>query len=354
MKIPFIPTLSFCCLAIIASASADIVLLNNGQTLEGKIMFESDTHYTLEVQVSKGIKDEKQILKSEVKSITKQEPDNLKFTELKGLVPVPDLVGVIEYEMRIKKLTDFINEFPSSKKLEEVRKIQELLKSELEVVRAGGFKYSGQLIKADEYLSNAYAYDESIISQKINRDINNRNLLGALRLFSDYELKFSEGKSRVDIVPKIKQVLQIYKTNLSESLSGYDDRIKAREVGLARMTEDDRQRTEKALEEQAENLKEKLNREKTLKVTWVTPDENYKDSMVEALRQVENEIKRLDAPPKFILTATQPKEEAYRDAWNQLPGASVEDQKKILDNLKRDRMPEYYLEKLRTRLSPKQ
>jgi len=353
MKTPFIPILSFCCLAILAPASADIIFLNNGKSVEGKIMYESDTHYILEVQVSKGIKDEKQILKSELKSITKQDPDVLEFAELKGLLPTPDLVGVMDYEMRIKKLTDFINDFPASKKLEEARKMQELLKSELEVVRVGGIKFSGKLIKADEYLSNAYAYDESIISQKITRDINNRNLLGALRLFSDYEIKFSEGKSRVDIIPKIKQVLQIYKTNLSESLSGYDDRIKAREAGLERMTEDDRQKTEKALEDQAEELKERFDREKSLKFTWITPDENYKESMMDAMRQVEVEIKRLDSPPKTTLTVVLPKEEAYREAWNQLPGASVEDQKKILDNLKRDRMPEYYLEKLRARVTPK-
>ncbi len=313
-------------------------------------MLESDTHYTLEVQVSKGIKDEKQILKSEVKSITKQDPDVLAFAELTGLVPMPDLVGVMEYEMRIKKLTDFINDFPTSKKLQEAQKMQELLKSELEVVRAGGIKLSGNMIKADDYLSNAYAYDESILSQKINRDINNRNLLGALRLFSDYEMKFSEGKSRADIIPKIKQILQVYKKNLSESLSGFDDRIKAREAGLARMTQDERMRTEEALEEQAVNLKARFDREKSLKLPWVTPDENLKESMTEALSQVENEMKRLDAPPKNQIKAALPKEEAYREAWNQLPSASLIDQKTILDNLKRDQMPEYYLEKLRARV----
>jgi uncharacterized membrane protein YkoI len=353
MKFPFYPELSFCCLMFLASASADTVLLNNGQSVEGKILYEDETSYMLEIQVSKGIKDEKKILKSEIKSIAKQEPDIEEFAKLKGLVPVPDLVGVADYEIRIKKLNDFIKEFPKSAKFKEAREMQEALRVDMEVVRAGGIKFSGKMIKADDYLSNAYAYDESITAQKINREISNRNLLGALRLFADYETKFSEGNGRAELIPKIKQVLQIYKTNLSESLSGYDDRIKAREAGLERMTEDDRQKTKKALEDQAVDLKARFDREKSLLFTWITPDENHKESMMDALRQAEVEIKRLDTPPKTTLTVVLPKEEAYREAWNKLPGASLNDQKKILDNLKRDRMPEYYLEKLRARVTPK-
>lgn len=336
----------------LASASADTVLLNNGQSVEGKIVYEDDTYYMLEVQVSKGIKDEKKILKSDIKSITKQEPDIEEFAKLKVLVPVPDLLGVADYEIRIKKLNDFIKEFPSSTKFKEAREMQEALRVEMEAVRAGGIKFSGRLIKADDYLSNAFAYDESITAKKINREMNNRNLLGALRLFADYETKFSEGKGRDELIPKIKQVLQAYKANLTESLNGFDARLKARELGLERMPQDDREKTVRALEDQAVDLKARFEREKSLKYAWITPDENYKESMIEALRQVDNEIKRLDTPPKNAVLSVITKEDAYREAWSKLPGASVEDQKKILENLKRDRMPEYYLEKLSARARP--
>jgi hypothetical protein len=354
MKFPFYPTLSFCCLMFLASASADTVLLNNGQSIEGKIVYEDETSYMLEIQVSKGIKDEKKILKSEIKSITKQERDIEEFAKLKVLVPVPDLLGVADYEIRIKKLNDFIKEFPRSTKFKEAREMQEALRVDMELVRAGGIKFSGRMIKADDYLSNSYAYDESITAQKIIREINNRDLLGALRLFSDYETKFSEGKARAELIPKIKQVLQAYKTNLSESLDGFDARLKAREVGLERMTQDDREKTVRALEDQAVELKTRFDREKSLKYAWITPDENHKETMVEALRQVENEIKRLDTPSKNALVATIPKDEAFREAWNKLPSLAADDQKKILENLKRDRMPEYYLAKLRARVSPQQ
>lgn len=349
MNFQFFPTLTVCCLLFLIRAEADTVLLNNGQKHEGKIVYEDDNYCLLEVQVTEGIKDEKKFLKSEIKTITKASLDLEDFTKLKDLVPAPDLLGVADYEARIKRLDDFIKQYPRSEKLQEVRKMSEVLKAELESVRAGGIKFSGTMVTRDAYLANAYAYDQAIAVQKINRDINNRNLLGALRQFSDYETKFSDGNSRDELIPKIKQVLLAYRTNLNVSLEGYDARIKAREVGLARMTPEDRDITKRALEEQATSLNDRFTREKASKGVWITPDENLKESLVEALRQVENELKRLDAPPKKSTMLKKP-EDAYREAWDLLSRASVEEQKKILETLKRERMPEYYLTMLQERV----
>lgn len=348
MKPFFFRILYFSCLLSLSQASGDTILLNDGQRHEGRIVYEDDNYCLLEVQVTEGIKDEKKFLKSEIKSITKQSPDLGEFEKVKDLAPAPDLLGVADYEARIGKLEDFIKKFPRSEKLQEVKKMSDLLKGELEMIRAGGIKFSGALVTADTYLANAYAYDQSIAVQRINREINNRNLLGSLRLFADYEAKFANGDSRNELVPKIKQVLQVYRANLTESLAGYDARMKAREVGLARMTPEEKDRTERAIAEQDISLKERFAREKAIKGFWITPDENLKESLVEAIRQVENETKRLDAPRKNSPTIKKA-EDAYREAWDMLSRATAEEQKKILENLKRDRMPEHYMTLLRER-----
>jgi hypothetical protein len=354
MNFPFFPTLSLFSLLLLVQASADTVLLNNGKSLEGTVIYEDDTYCLIEIQVSEGIKDEKKLLKTEIKSITKQTPDIGDFEELKKLAPAPDLLGVAEYELRIKKFESFIKKYPRSVKLVEAKKMNDALVGELEVVRKGGVKFSGKMIPAEDYLSNAYAYDESIAAYKIHREVSNANLLGALRLFTDYEMNFSEGKARADLVPKIKQVLQVYKANLTEGIDGYDALVKSREVGLESMAPEDRERTERALDDQMKSLKERFNREKTMKGAWITPDENYKESMVEALRQVENEIKRLDSPPKNSTLVIVSREEAYRQAWEKLPNANAAEQKVILENLKRDRMPDTYIVKLKERIAPQQ
>jgi hypothetical protein len=317
---------------------ADVVVLNDGKTLEGKIIFEDDTHYLIEMHVTKSIKDEKKILKSEVKAVQKEAPDTEAFGNLKELVPTPDLLEASEYELRMKKIEDFIKEFPKSPKLGEARNMYKRLDDELSYVTQGGFKFSGEMVTNEEYLASAYAYDQLIAVAKINRDIEHRNFLGALRGFSDYELKFADAQSREALIPKMKQVLIAYKSSLTESMAGYDSRIQAREVGLARMGVDDRLRTERAIDEQMAALKSRFDQEKSARNTWITPDAYLKESIQEALRQVDGEIKRLDTPSK-------------QEAWKKLHVASAEESKKIFEELKRQRMPEYYLFMLQKRMA---
>jgi hypothetical protein len=347
MNFRLIPLLILGFLYFITGVFADVVVLNDGKTLEGKIIFEDDSHYLLEVHVTKSIKDEKKIPKNEVKSVQKEAPDIEAFGKLKALVPTPDLLDASEYELRMKKIEDFIKEFPKSPKLEEVRNMHERLDDELAYVKQGGFKFSGEMVTNDEYLASAYAYDQLIALAKINRDIEYRNFLGALRGFSDYESKFAGAQSREELIPKIKQVLIAYKASLAESIAGYDSRIQARELGLARMGVDDRLRTERAIEDQMAALKSKFDQEKLARETWITPDAYLKDSILEALRQVDSEIKRLDTPPKQV--AADSLEEAYREAWKKLPSASAEESKKIFEELKRQRMPEFYFSMLQKR-----
>jgi hypothetical protein len=342
-----------CLLFCLSQANADTVLLKNGKTYEGKVIFEDDTTCLLEVEFSKGIKEEKKLLKSDIKSITPEPPDIGQFKKLKILTPVPDLLGLSDYEQRLKIVEDFINDFPKSDKLKEAKIIQASLKEELEIVRAGGMKLSGKMITAEDYMATAYAYDQLIAVQKIQKDMLNRNFLGALRLFSDYESKFSNGKTRNELVPKIKQVLVFYQSSLNENLAGYDARMRTREAGLARMSTDDRLVTQGALDEQMANLKNRFELEKTMQNYWVTPDAYYKDSMVEALRQVDAEIKRLNSPSKTT-TETVSLEDSYSEAWKKMPGASVEAQKTIIEKLRRERMPETYIKMLKERSSPEQ
>jgi hypothetical protein len=349
MNYLILPFLCFSCLVLIDHASADTVLLNNGESYKGKIIFENDDYCTIEVQVTETIKDEKKFLKTNVKSITIVPEDLEKFEALKGLIPTPDFQEVKEYKDQIQKVELFVKEFSKSSKVEIAKKIVEELKAELEIISLGGMKFDGEMVSAAEYFANAYAYDQSLAVKLIHEDIEQRNYLGAIKLFSDYESKFGNGADREKLVPIMKQVLFTYKVSLSGSLANFDSRMKKREMGLARMSMGDRQRTERALEEQMVNLKARYDREKSTKNSWITPDANFKESLVDAIRQVDNEMKRLDNPQKSTLEIIS-LEDSYRQAWEQLPNASEDERKEILDRLKRERMPEYYINVMSARV----
>ncbi len=349
MNYPLIPFLSICCLLLLGQASADRVLLKNGEIHEGKVIFEDDTHCVLEIQVTKTIKDEKKFLKSDIRSIKKSVPDAEEFEKISELVPVPDLLEVADYAPRITKVEAFIENFPQSNKIPAAKKILDDLTAELSLISLGGLKFSGKMISAEEYLANAYTYDQTIAIQKMNRDMGLRNYLGALRSFADYESKFADGETRQQLLPKIKQVLVAYQMSLKESLMGYDALVKTREIGMSRMSNLDRMNSERALAEEKASLTARFEREKMMKNSWVTPDAYHKDSLTEALRQVENEIKRLNTPSKNK-ALIKSLEDTYREAWEKLPNANAKEQKDIMGILKRDRMPEYYMTKLQARV----
>lgn len=353
MNFRFFKLLSIYCLFFLAHASADTVLLNNGEKYEGKVVYEDDTFCLLEVQVTKGIKDEKKFLKSDIKSISKQNPDIKEFAKLEKLVPTPELLGVEGYEARVKVVEEFIKEFSDSKMLLEAKKIHETLTSELEIVRAGGMKLHGKMVTAEDYFASAYAYDQLIAAEKINKAINSRDILKALKLFSEYESNFANGKNREELVPKIQQILSVYQANLKESLDSYDARLEAREAGLERMTLEDRHRTERAFEERMEKLKKRYDAERAARNSWVTPDAYLKESLVDANRQVEHEIKRLNAPSKDKLQLIS-LEDTYREAWEKLPSATEKEQKEIIGQLKRERMPTHYINMLLERVGEEQ
>ncbi|MEY3394604.1 MAG: hypothetical protein RL346_840 [Verrucomicrobiota bacterium] len=348
MKIATATHLMFAMAIWIPLAVADTIVLNNGESFEGKLISEDATHYIFELQVTKSIKDERKFLKSEIKSVTKRPADLEDFDQLKDLVPVPDLIDVAGYQERLKKLSAFAQAHPKSSKLREVKAMQENLEQEMAVVTAGGFKLAGLLVSQEAYLADAYAYDQKILVKKIQHEMGRRNFIGALRLFSQFEASFSEGKMREELISGIRQVLTVYRATLADSLATYDARMKEREEGLVRMSPENRADTELAIAEEMTELRNRFTREKAEKNPWITPHANLKETMIEAMRQADAEIRRLDAPSKRQALES-PLEEVYRNAWLRMPTATAEDRKLIMENAKRDRMPVHYLNKLEER-----
>ena len=57
--------------------SADTVILNNGNTIEGRITLETDDYIKIEVAVSATIKDEKIVQRTDIKEIRVQSAEDL-------------------------------------------------------------------------------------------------------------------------------------------------------------------------------------------------------------------------------------------------------------------------------------
>lgn len=332
---------------------ADTLILEDGEKIEGKLIRETEDSYVIEISITEKIKDEKIIPKSKVRSLEKEAPDSILYSKIKSLTPTPERLSVANYEERIETVESFLNEFPESGKVPRVQRMLDTLQAELEVVRAGGIKFNGKMVTADEYDANTYEYDAMMAEKEIQVAIERREIIGALKLFAVYETKFGRADGRENLVGRIRQVLSVLSTAVESSIASYDDRVAKRDAGLEQMSGDDKLQTERAIARQHETLEKRFVEEKAIKAGWITPDENHKGSLEECRRQIQNELKRLDSNKKDESIGSVA--EAYRNTWKVLETRAIfegEDGKKklaVFEELESMGMPQAYVDKLSKR-----
>ncbi len=335
-----------CCLLPLFPVSADVLTMKNGEKLEGTILREEGDHYVVEVQVTERIRDEKLVPRAEVKKIEKLPEYEKAFAAIADLSPAPELLSKEGYEERIEKLKEFIEAFPKSPKNSDVEEMIKSLEEEMALIEGGAIKFGEEIISADSYEANAYEYDALIAEKRIRDAVGRRDFLGALRGFDSYETRLGTPEGHAGLSSLMVQVLGAYSTSIAESLAGLESRLAARVSGLARMSPDDRAKSQRALDAELSQLAERFLQEKSERMKWITPHAYHKESLEEAHRQAAAEMTRLDQrePGPEV-----PLAELYRTAWEKLQAVSDEDKKLVLEDANAKNLPEAYLAKLRGR-----
>ena len=346
MKTHKLPTLIAGCLCALQFATADIIVMKNGEKLEGRILNEEGENYVLEVKFSSTIREEKIVPKSDVASIRKSEPDAKAFENLASLVPTPELLTIVDYEKRIESIEEFIKANPKSSKVTKAKEMLDVLGEELKTVREGGIKFGEEMVSGSDYMSNSYEFDSKIAGSRIKEVAARRDFLAALRLFSAYEKNFSDADGRAGVAALITQVLKAYGASINESLASLESRIAKRQAGLMRMSLEDRENTQRALDEESNKVATRFAKEKAALEPWITPDTFHKESLDEAKRQVDGELTRLSTKQP-VAALTQSVAESYRVAWGKVSGSTDDDKLKAIEEARSNRVPEAYLEKIR-------
>jgi len=311
MKInPVISTL--CLLSLSLPCLADTFTLKDGTSFEGTISSETTDSYTVEVQITKSIKDERKVAKTDVAKIDREQPDLKAFEAIGKLVPTPDLLTVEEYVAKITAVEKFIKDYRSSNKLKDAKAILETLKAESAQVSAGGTKLNGKVISPAEYKVNAYDLDARVEESKIRDLVSAEQPLQALRAFSDFDRDYRNTLAYGSLIPLMKQVMQSQVGEAKQALQTLDARLKERQVGLERMASKDRKITEDAIKEETAELDARFKAEKDAKLSWVTTSPFHKASLDDFAKFGDSELIRL-AAVKTILGVDAGK--CFRDLY---------------------------------------
>jgi hypothetical protein len=315
---------------------ADVIVMKNGDRLNAVVLRKERDNYVVEVKVSATIRDERIISQADVERIEKETKDLKAFTAIADFIPSPELLDQEGYEERIELIEDFIQQYPRSPKAAIAKKMAEELNAELALITEGGIRFGEGIVLAADYEANAFSYDVRVAEKKIKDTISRRDLLSALRKFDEYERSFGVQEGGSDLAALMLKVLGSYQNELRDSLASFDTRIKAREVGLSRMSLEDKARSERALKDEEAEITKRLQDEKAAKTKWTTPHIFHKESLAEAERQVVSEITRLGKSPEAGKIKL---EELYRSAWKALSKGTEEAKKAVLDDAKAKLLP---------------
>jgi hypothetical protein len=284
-------TLGF--LVFTLSADADIFTMKDGSKVDGSVVREDATSFTLEVSITNSIKDERVVAKTDVLKIERGDPAQNAFAGIRKLIPVPDVQPPEEYAQRIHAAEKFILDHPASSYLKDARVILATLKDEANEVLAGGIKLNGKLIDSEEYTANQYEFDALVQKLKIRRLSSEQQDLEALRAFAEMEKNFRNTTAYNDLLPLMEQQITAYMEDIRASLASFEARVKKRDIGLERMSASDRRNTENAIRQENAELEALFQAETDAKIGWVTIHPFFKPSLEASLAFAKLELARL-------------------------------------------------------------
>ena len=231
-KIPF-PLAAISLLTLAASAFADIVTLKSGEKVEGKITTETDTEITITVKTG-GIIDEQTIKKTDIASMSKDEPDAIAWQPLKALKLGKNSLPVASYDAAINPLKAFATEFPKSQFAAEAQKIADAFSAEKKRVEAGEAKLDDKWLSKDEAQKERYQIN-GLVAFNYMKDQSTRDMVGALNTFDAIEKNFPGARAYPDAVEYVQKMLPALKAQVEARTKALAAQKAEREKSLAKL-----------------------------------------------------------------------------------------------------------------------
>tara|TARA_R110002096_G_scaffold140901_1_gene295588 strand:- start:1652 stop:3175 length:1524 start_codon:yes stop_codon:yes gene_type:complete len=276
---------------------ADEIKLKNGDTISGRITYESSDLVKIEVTITASIKETKLLSRADIAEIVKEAPDNVEFNKLQSLLPTGSLIPASAYETVIKTGPDaFLSSFPNSQHVPAVTEIKKSLEEELDKIERGFIKLEGEWISAKDRLEFKSLIDSRIRMLSMRRSTNAGNYFGLINAMRDYEVleKNSYGSpafaQAVELALKVIPSLGGQLQNLSRDV---DYRNAEFEKNKAALDEQAMAQIDAARAKEQANHKASIDADKKLGIKWIRVDSQSKPAIESYLKLASAELKRI-------------------------------------------------------------
>lgn len=329
---------------VLAIVHADTIRLRDGKHFEATVLSEADDHYVILVKVTETIREQRRIPKNKILEIVREKKDEIAFEELQELVPTPDRLDVEAYDSRIERLARFMEKFPDSPRVSTAEAMIKTLEAEREVIAAGGVKFDGELLGAEDRREKAFTIDSRIVEAELNDALSKGRRIEALRAWDELEKEFPTSTAYTDNLPRILDVMRTQLAAVEKALETYDQRVGRRAENMSRVPEKDRDRARQAIEDQASDYLDRIAEEREEGIRWLSLDPFQEEPLHRAKSLLESEIRRLEE----LDTRSIPNgDQAWKEAWTTLHADPNPDEAREAISKARDaRLPERYIDML--------
>lgn len=284
-------------LLCISNLAGDEIKLKNGESLNGKITFESDDLVKIEMEVSGTIKQTRTIARSEIEKIVKDAPDNVAFGKLQGLLPTPSLLPASRYKILIETgPVAFLKKFPDSQHAEKVVAMEEELKAELDKVERGFIKVEKEWISPQERAEFTALTDSKIALLNMKTAVRSRSYNGyisALREFEKLEEQYSGTPAFPVALKAAREIIPTFGNQLQAMLRNVEYLNQQYEQNLAAMDEVAKAQVAAARQQEIDNYKAGVAADKDQGIKWVRLDPRSKQAIESYMELAQEELARI-------------------------------------------------------------
>jgi hypothetical protein len=276
---------------------ADILMLKNGNKIEGSILEQNDQGVKMRYRLTPKIMDEKVFPISEIDKVIKQTPQEVEVIELRKLWPTANLMKADAYEQIIQdRLRPFVNKYPGTPEAQEVEALITKLQEEKTMVSNGQIKHEGRWLSPKEAKAEQWNIEAFLVVVSMREKAAKGDYTGALREFDRLLMPAPAYKGSTYYAQAIPEAMAIMEKWIAtlDKMSGEQPQLdKARKDGLKKLQEPELSRTKNAISDEFNKWRAAYDAERRQKLRWTEPYKYDLPSIQSAQKEAVQELTRL-------------------------------------------------------------
>jgi len=225
---------------LIGACLADTVVLKNGRSFTGEVISSDPEKVVIEYFVTPTIKDEKTISREDIARLSIIPEEEKSFLALGTRISPPTVQDTTFYDTLIeRKIPAFIQKYPFSPHIAELRKNLESLTMERSRVIRGDRRIDGVWITAEEIAEDPYQTTAKIKFNEIRERNANNDPVAGLKAYELMELKYPGARVYPDALDLTSSLLNQLQGKLATAMSNFTILDKQRTLTIESATVDE-------------------------------------------------------------------------------------------------------------------